>query len=210
MNRAVLGLRLFEHDADYAAFERVLAEARRRVDMRICAYAIMPNHFHLVLWPREDDDLSAFMRWLTMTHVQRWHARRHDAGRGHLYQSRFKSFPVQRDGHFRKVCRYVERNPLRAGLVRRAENWPWGSLACRCGREHPPDLLSDWPASRPADWLARVNRPESRLELEAMRRCVARGRPFGDDAWTAKAAAAMGLESTLRPVGRPRLDKKEP
>lgn len=96
MNRAVSGLTLFQDDADYTAFERVLAEARERVDMRICAYTIMPNHFHIVLWPRGDGDLSAFMRWLTMTHVQRWHAHRHDAGRGHVYQSRFKSFPIQR------------------------------------------------------------------------------------------------------------------
>jgi putative transposase len=96
----------------------------------------MPNHFHLVLWPRRDGDLSRFMQWLTMTHTQRWHAHRRDAGHGHLYQSRFKSFPIQTDGHFLSVCRYVERNALRARLVGRAEDWAWCSLACR---ERRPD-----------------------------------------------------------------------
>jgi putative transposase len=204
MNRAVLGLTLFADPADYAAFERVLAEARERQAMRLCAYTLMPNHFHLVLWPRKDGDLSSFMRWLTMTHVQRWHAHRHNAGRGHVYQSRFKSFPVQRDGHFLAVCRYVERNPLRAKLVRKAEDWPWGSLPCRAGREHPADLLCDWPVGRPRDWVARVNRGQGQAELDALRRSVARGQPFGEAAWVARTADRLGLESTLRAVGRPK------
>ena len=100
-------------------------------DMRLLAYCLMPNHFHLLLWPREDGDLSRFMRWLTVTHTQRWHAHHRTAGTGHLYQGRFKSFPVQSDEHFLTVCRYVERNALRANLVERAEDWRWGSLAAR-------------------------------------------------------------------------------
>ncbi len=91
MNRAVLGLALFEDDADYAAFERVLDEARERDDKRICAPALMPNHFHMVLWPRDDGDLSTFMRWLAMTHVQRWHARRRDAVRRPVTPAGFRS-----------------------------------------------------------------------------------------------------------------------
>ncbi len=131
MNRVSGKQDLFEDSGDYEAFERVLSEARERERMRVCAYALMPNHFHLVLWPRGDGDLSRFMQWLTMTHTQRWHAHRHNVGHGHLYQSRFKSFPIQTDEHFLKVCRYVERNALRARLVERAEDWVWGSLGCR-------------------------------------------------------------------------------
>ena len=100
MNRVAGRQDLFEDAGDYEAFERVLAEAREREAMRVCAYALMPNHFHLVLWPRKDWDLSRFMQWLAMTHTQRWHAHRHSVGHGHLYQSRFKSFPIQRDEHF--------------------------------------------------------------------------------------------------------------
>jgi putative transposase len=96
--------------------------------MRLLSYCLMPNHWHLVLWPRADGELSDFGHWLTLTHTQRWHAHYHNVGTGHLYQGRFKSFPVARDEHFLQLCRYVERNPLRAGLVRRAEAWQWGSL----------------------------------------------------------------------------------
>ncbi|MCE9592134.1 MAG: transposase, partial [Planctomycetes bacterium] len=138
MNRCVAGLTLFEDDADYDAFERVLAQACERFPgVRLCAYCLMPNHFHLVLWPKADGLLSPFMQWLTMTHTQRWHAHRRSVGRGHLYQGRFKSFPIQRDGHFLDVCRYVERNALRAGLTPRgrAENWRWGSLSARADGE---------------------------------------------------------------------------
>lgn len=121
LNRANGRLPIFEKNEDYEAFERVLAQAVQRVDIRLLAYCVMPNHWHLVLWPRVDGDLSRFVGWLTLTHTQRWHAHRHTTGSGHLYQGRFKSFPVQTDEHFLAVCRYVERNPLRAGLVSRAE-----------------------------------------------------------------------------------------
>src|SRR5256885_2321789 len=86
LNRANARLTIFEDDGDYEAFERVLAEAVPRHAMRLLAYCVMPNHFHLVLWPRGDGDLSRFMRWLTLTHTQRWHAHRGSAGAGHLYQ----------------------------------------------------------------------------------------------------------------------------
>ena len=74
MNRVAGQQDLFEDAGDYEAFEQVLTEARGREGMRVCAYALMPNHFHLVLWPRADGELSRFMQWLTMTHTQRWHA----------------------------------------------------------------------------------------------------------------------------------------
>jgi putative transposase len=99
MNRTWGKIDLFEDAGDYEAFERVLAEAvERETTMRVCAYCLMPNHFHLVLWPSADGQLSRFMQWLSMTHTQRWHAHRHSAGRGHLYQSRFKSFEENKQG----------------------------------------------------------------------------------------------------------------
>ena len=210
MNRATARQRIFDDADDYRAFERVLAEARRRAEgrVRLCGYVVMPNHFHLVLWPAEDRALSRFMQWLTLTHAQRWHAHRHTAGTGALYGSRFKSFPVRADEHFLEVCRYVERNPLRAGLVARAEQWPWGSLhkrepACT-HRPGAAELLDAWPVGLPPDWAERVNRPESTAELEAVRNCLRRERPYGDPAWTATIAARIGSEQSLRPRGRPK------
>ena len=95
LNRANARTMLFDDDGDYAAFERVLAQACERVSMRLLAYCVMPNHWHLVVWPRRDGDLSRFMNWLTLTHTQRWHQHRHTVGDGHVYQGRFKSFPVE-------------------------------------------------------------------------------------------------------------------
>src|SRR5947207_1789792 len=135
LNRAVARLPLFQNNGDYEAFERVVDEALARHPIRLLAYCLMPNHWHFVLWPEKDGELTAFLRWLTHTHTQRWHAHYHTAGTGHLYQGRFKSFPIEEDDHLLTVCRYVERNALRAGLVRRAEDWRWSSL----GHRHAAD-----------------------------------------------------------------------
>lgn len=190
--------------ADYDAFLRVLAEAKQRLPMRVLAYCLMPNHWHLVVWPPEGADLSRFVGWLTLTHTQRWHAHYHNTGTGHLYQGRFKSFPIQEDEHFYSVCRYVERNALRAGLTARAEEWPWGSLALRApGAVQEEGLLSAWPVAYPHDWVERVNEAQTESELQAIRRSVRRGQPFGSEEWVSRTAARFQLEQTLRPQGRP-------
>ena len=212
MNRSAGRVRIFDDAGDYAAFERVLAEAVARFALRLCAYALMPNHFHLVLWPRGDDELSPFMQWLTMTHTQRWHAHRHSVGRGHLYQGRFKCFAAQRDEHFLSLCRYAERNPLRANLVVRAQDWRWCSLWRRefaGDRQADGLVLSEWPVQRPADWLQWVNTPETPAELEALRRSCRRGTPYGGEQWARRTAERMGIESSLRPIGRPKKQRQE-
>src|SRR6266853_483700 len=121
LNRAVARHAIFQKDGDYEAFERVFAKALEKHPIRVLSYCLMPNHWHLVLWPAREGELTAFVRWLTHTHTMRWHAHYHSAGSGHLYQGRFKSFPLQQDAHFLTVGRYVERNPLRARLVAAAE-----------------------------------------------------------------------------------------
>jgi putative transposase len=207
MNRTWGSIELFEDAGDYEAFERVLAEAltEREKSMRLCAYCLMPNHFHLVLWPAEDGRLSRFMQWVSMTHAQRWHAHRHSAGRGHLYQSRFKSFPIQQDGHFLKVCRYVERNALRAGLAAAAETWRWGSMWVRSRKEGAlKGLLAAWPVAMPRKWTTLVNQPQDEKELAALRCCRQRGRPYGDAGWVMTTAHRLGIENTLRNPGRPK------
>jgi putative transposase len=196
-------LALFEKPGDYEAFEQVLAEALQKHPTRVLGYCLMPNHWHFVLWPEADGELTAFLPWLTHTHTQRWHAHYHTSGTGHLYQGRFRAFPVQEDDHFYTVLRYVERNPLRANLVSRAEAWRWSSL----GQQRSPAAawsLHPWPVPRPRDWVARVNRPETAAELEAVRRSVLRGQPFGGEAWQEETAQRLGLEYTFRRRGRPK------
>ena len=208
LNRANARMRIFDKPEDYEAFEVVLAEAVERTRTRLLAYCVMPNHWHLVVWPREDGELSRFTGWLTLTHTQRWHAHRHSAGSGHVYQGRFKSFPVEDDDHFLTVCRYVERNPLRAGLVRHADAWRWSSLyRWRHGTAKEKLLLASWPLPRLAGWVDHVDAPQTEAELRALRRSVNRGCPFGEPAWCDRTVARLGLESTLRRQGRPRKAK---
>jgi putative transposase len=209
LNRANARLPIFERDEDFAAFERILAEGRERYDMRILAYCLLSNHWHWLLWPKRDGDLSRFVGWVTLTHTQRWHANRGSTGSGHVYQGRFKSFPIQDDDHFYVVCRYVERNALRAMLVEQAEQWQWSSLwRWKFGTAKEKELLSNWPVARPRGWTAHVNAPQTEAELEAIRRCVRRGQPFGDERWTERMVKRLGLETTMRPRGRPPKDAK--
>jgi putative transposase len=165
----------------------------------------MPNHWHMVLWPQKDGELTAFLRWLTHTHSMRWHAHYHTSGTGHIYQGRFKSFPIEVDDHLYTVLRYVERNPVRANFVKRAEEWRWSSLWRRHrGNEEAKKLLADWPVPMPANWCQYVNQAQTQAEAEAVQRSVLRGTPFGSTGWTQRTARRLGSEATLRPRGRPK------
>ena len=206
LNRSNARATLFQKEEDYAAFERVLDEAFLRAPLRILGYCVMPNHWHMVVWPRDglDHEVSDFLRWLTVTHAQRWHAHYHSSGSGHLYQGRFKSFPVESDEHLYTVLRYVERNPLRANLIERAQDWRWSSLGRYTqGDDNARLLLTPWPIPRPRNWVSRVNRAEAKKELEAVRRSVQRGQPYGSELWSKRIVQTLGLESTVRPRGRP-------
>ena len=202
LNRGVRRLTLFEQAQDYLAFYRVFHEAQARIPMRCLAYCLMPNHFHLVLWPRADTDLSTFMAWLTATHSKRWHAWRETNGTGHVYQGRFKAFPVSNDTHFLRLCRYVERNAARAGLVARPQDWPWNSLAQRAGRKSPI-ALAEWPITRPTDWLDLVQLDVAH-ETEELRHSVRRSAPYGPEGWRVQIANHLKMSSSLSPCGRPR------
>lgn len=90
-------MQVFEKTGDFQAFERVLCETLQAAPMRICAYCVMPNHWHLLVWPEHDGDLATFMQRLAITHVRRWQEHRHYVGLGHVYQGRYKSFPVEED-----------------------------------------------------------------------------------------------------------------
>jgi putative transposase len=204
LNRGVGKMRLFFKDGDYLAFERTILKTLESCPMRILAYTLMPNHWHFVLWPEHDGDLAAFMQKLTISHARNWQVHRQQVGFGHLYQGRYKSFPVQRDDHFYQVMRYVERNPLRARLVEKCETWRWCSLWRRSQPADDGVPLCEWPLARPRDWVRHVQRAQTEAELAVIRRSVQRGQPFGDDRWVSTTAEQLGLESTIRPRGRPR------
>jgi putative transposase len=194
---------VFLKAGDYRAFVKAIADAGDEVPMRVLAYCLMPNHFHLVVWPHADGDLSRWMHWLANAHVRRYH--RHYHSSGHLWQGRFKAFPIQEDDHLLTVIRYVERNPVRAGLVDRAERWPWSSLGAGAW---PAVRLDPGPVARGPGWVEWVNAPMTEAEVAAVRACAARGRPYGAAGWAAETAVRLGLEATLRPRGRPRTSEK--
>lgn len=208
LNRAVGRARIFNSPSDYAAFESILEETQRICPMRICAYCLMPNHWHLVLWPKLDGELAAFMQRLTVTHVMRWQQHRQLVGSGHLYQGRFKSFPVESDDHFYHVARYVERNAVRTRMVNRAESWRWSSVWRRqSGTAEQQSLLCAWPLPIPDGWLLLLNQPQTESSVESIRDCICRGRPYGSTNWMKDVARGLGLTSTMRSRGRPRSEK---
>ncbi len=205
INRGVGRQQLFFDDDDYNAFERVIAETLKKRSMRILSYCLMPNHWHFALWPEKQGELGRFMLQLTITHVTRWQKNYNQVGFGHAYQGRFKSFPVETNEHFYQVVRYIERNALRANLVKKAEAWPWSSLWIhQNGTAEHRALLSGWPVPRPRQWLQYVNQAESEAELAALRRSCIRGAPFGSTDWVAETTKRLGLESTIRSPGRPK------
>ena len=173
--------------------------------MRILAYCLMPNHWHLVLYPRRDKDLSEFMRWITTTHVRRLRVLTKSVGNGHLYQGSYKSFPVKKDKHLVDLIRYVEQNPLRAKLVLHAEDWQWSSLyRLEKGRAKEKKLLDTLPTELPANYLKSVNEIYDTEKLTELRYSVNKSAPFGSSSWTSSMVKRYNLQSTLRSIGRPK------
>lgn len=201
-NRAIESTVLFQEPGDYDAFLAIVSAAVQRHPMRILAYAVMPNHWHMIVWPERDDHLSLFMKWMTETHARRWRQWRDSTGRGAVYQGRFKAVPIQRDSHLLYACHYVESNPLHGGLVTRAEAWPWTSAYLLASPDKRP-ALAEWPVPKPADWRDRLNVPQPAHLLAELRHSFRKGVPFGNVTWRAGAMKRLKWVGTGRRRGRP-------
>jgi putative transposase len=207
INRSHEGGRLFEKEGDYGIFEKIffdsmqLSEEQGDGAIRLYAYTLMPNHWHVLASSDADQGLIPFVQRVTGLHARHWRKHRKTLGRGALYQGRFRSFPVQSDVHFINVARYVEANPLRASLVTKAEEWRWGSLWRRSSQV--AENMAKWPTEMPRDWTALVNRPIDPAVLPRMREAVSKGMPYGGDIWSKRAVDTLGLQSALRGPGRP-------
>jgi len=205
LNRANGRECIFNTEKDFLTFEIILKDAVAKFDMRLLAYSIMPNHWHLVLYPKNDGDLVKFMSWLTITHTKRWHLERNNTGEGHIYQGRYKSFICQNDIHFITLVKYVEQNALKAKLVERAEYWRWSSIWRReNGNHEQKKILSNWPVAIPDNYLISLNQIQIRSEEEVIEKSIFKNNPYGDDCWVAKNVKQFGLEQTLKKVGRPK------
>jgi len=193
LNRGNGGAVVFHKEGDYTAFLDLLAMAKAKHPVNVFGFCLMPNHFHLVVQPATVA-LSGFMQWWMTSHVRRYH--RHYRSHGHVWQGRFKSFPIQQDGHLLTVLRYVLRNPVRARLVEQAVQWPWSSLCV-------PHLADAAPIPLPEEGTPWIDQPLVAHELTALRTCVNRQQPLGAPECQQQLATTLGLESTLRPRGRP-------
>lgn len=161
----------------------------------------MPNHWHLVLWPDGDQDLAAFMKLLTGIHAQEWRRLRGTTGRGAVYQGRYKAIAVQQDPHLLRLCRYVERNAVRAKLVASAEDWPWTSASMSARSPERP-ALTPWPVPRPGNWLELLNTPEPPATLNRIRAAIRAGRHYGTPSWRFRTAQRLRWPSGDRSRGR--------
>ncbi len=210
LNRTIMRLRIFRTEKEYKHFEKIIEEATEKIGMKIVAYTVMPNHWHFLLYPGRDGDLGLFMHQLTNTHTRQVKSRTKTIGTGPLYQGRYKSFIIQKDEHFLTVLKYIERNPVRAGLVASAEDWRWGSAWRRAhGTLKQKKLLADSLVELPVNYRRWINTPESPKELEKIRTSVNKARPYGIEDWVEKTAKQFNLVATLRNPGRPKGDNAQ-
>ncbi len=198
INRGNGRQQIFHKDTDYQAFVDLLLQARGKYSVKLLAWCIMPNHFHLLVQPVEADLLNKWMQWLMTTHVRRYH--KHYGTSGHVWQGRYKSFIVQDDDHLLTVTRYIEGNPVRALLAPTVGQWQWSSFQGRIAAtdELQPDPL---PIALPGDWAAFVDTPLTDAEIEKVRNSVNRQTPLGHESWLEEMCVKLGLESTVRRRG---------
>jgi putative transposase len=180
LNRANRQAEVFHESADYDAFISLMAKAQEHEELPILAACLMPNHFHLVVRPTRANSISRWVHWLCTTHVRHYHAKYGSSGR--VWQGPYKACLVQTDQYLLTVMRYVERNALRARIVKRAEDWPWGSLRWRTSHASVM-ALTPAPIELPSYWKEFVNQPQTAPELEAIRESVNGQQPFGDPGW---------------------------
>jgi putative transposase len=209
INRGNNRQRVFESDSDYLAFLKALADLKERRPFELYGYCLMGNHIHLLLRPGRGS-VSRIVQSLLVSHTYRYH--RFHRSSGHVWQGRFKSPVIQDDDHLLAVLRYIEANPLRAGLVARAGDYRWSSFA-RHGQGVadplldpvvPYDALADYPAVRQRRWSAYVHQTPDEAELATVRRSNETGLPYGQKRWVDRLCRQVKLDLTIRPRGRPK------
>jgi len=205
---------VFHAEGDYLAFLKALADLKERKPFKLFGYCLMGNHIHLLIRPC-GDTISRIVQSLLVSHTQRYH--RFHGGGGHVWQGRFKSPVIQDDDHLLAVLRYIEANPLRAGMVERAGEYRWSSFACH--GDGRTDALLTLPAAyealaagvaaRRRRWTAYVHRTPDEAELAAIRRSGETGLPYGERSWVDRLCRRLDLDLTIRPRGRPRKNQSE-
>ncbi len=196
------GQDVFATPDDRARYLELLKLYGDRYELAIQGYCLMTNHVHLVVVPAGAESLAKALRSTHMRYTQTVNAAA--GSQGHLWQGRYYSCPLD-DAHHLAALRYVDQNPVRAGLVETAVDYPWSSAAAHCGLRPEPLLSGGLPGElTAADWARELATPVSEAELIRLRRRTGRGQPCGDDAFVARVAALIGRELSTRGPGRPR------
>jgi len=204
INRSNARWRIFKSEKDYQNVLDSLEETLELIPISIYSFCIMPNHWHFAVKPHKNGDLGKFFGKFTQKLTQRWHASHNTAGSGHLFQGRFKSFLVEKDSYFFQLMIYIEANPLRAKMVKRAEDWQWSSLYLRITNPAITEkLLTPWLINIPDNYLKLVNLPLQKEELKNIRHAVLRGSPLGNQSWINSKVKKYDLQYTIRREGRP-------
>jgi putative transposase len=205
---------VFHKEADFEAFLSALGDLKKRKPFELYGYCLLNNHFHLLLRPLAAP-ISRLMQSLLVSHTQRYH--KHYRSGGHVWQGRFKSPVIQNDEHLLTVLRYIEANPLRAKIARRAEDCRWSSYRAH-GLGDTDELLdrltlyeqlSPYAVVRRRLWGKKVHLPSEEPTLAAIRRSSATGLPYGADRWVQSLSKKLHLDLTIRPRGRPRKAEKD-
>jgi putative transposase len=206
INRAVGKLTIFSTPADYELFMDVLADAREKTKMQILAFVVMPNHWHLVLYPTHTGELQKFMHLVTNSHTRKVHTLTKTVGTGPLYQGRYKSFIIQSDSHLLTVIKYVERNPVRAKLVKESvDAWKWGSAWIReHGSVAQQQMLAVGPTPLPKNYKVWVNTDDRAEAVKEIRHAILKNVPYGPKAWVDMMVEEHGITQAVRGVGRPK------
>ncbi len=207
MNRRVDRQTLFCTDEDYALFRSLMSEAVYKFNLRILEWVLMPNHWHMLIFPETKNQVSEFMHWLCGIHAKKWRAEKDNEGNGALYQDRFKAFLVKPGLHVDRLRNYLAMNPVKANLVDNPFDWIWGSAK----RVHRDCLISTIPISKgpppsPSDLKELLSTPLNLTEtqIDRLEKSFLKGLPYGDDVWTEQMIEEYHLEHTLRKAGRPK------
>jgi putative transposase len=192
---------VFETDADRVLYLDWLKTYSAKYGMKIWAYCLMSNHVHFVAVPMESDAMARTLNTVHMRYAQ--HANRKKRTTGHLWQGRFFSCVLD-ERHLLAAMRYVENNPVRAGMVEKAGDYRWSSAASHIRKNEDPVISMDSPViGSITDWAAYLEQRDDQL-VKALRESAKNGRPCGDNNFVRKIEKLLGRQLVAFPRGRPR------
>ena len=201
---------LLAGESEKAVYFELLVEYLALYEVSLLGYCLMSNHVHLILLPAEADSLALAMKQIHGRYAAFWNATHRSSG--HVWQGRFYSCPLD-ESHLWIALRYVERNPVRAGLARQGQDWPWSSAAAHCGvSEIPCGLTMErfrqrWPLN---SWCAYLDKEETEEQLRELRRCTHTGRPLGGKAFVQELEGITKRRLVPSKGGRPRRNMPDP